>query len=260
MTPQVITWIMLSLKIDFVLPLPPGSAGLWWLMQRWDVLQSSQTFSPDNLLECCCGIPPPMTLVRAAGWESNRSQTKVCQLFLNEFTSREWDEWHGMLVHYCRKATKNICGGSKYMTPKIHTYFPPFKYLVSGWKPNTFLFISTYVIKILRNLIAWIHPGKGQGVRRMLTHLASCPEERKASPCCSHRKSLHFFYYRKRSSVCGKYWEHMQQFLVSRHPDSYFKFAFSSGISRERRFTHPLLAVWFFLHAGRLLIKPKRPN
>lgn len=60
----------------------------------------------------------------------------------------------GWLCIAAGKQLKIFVGGSKYTTPKIHTYFPPFKYLVSGWKPNIFLFISTHVIKILRNLIA----------------------------------------------------------------------------------------------------------
>lgn len=34
------------------------------------------------------------------------------------------------------------------------------------------------------------HPGKGQGVRRMLIYLASCAEERKAFPVASAASSL----------------------------------------------------------------------
>lgn len=89
---------------------------------------------------------------------------------------------------------------SKHTSPKIHTYFPLFKYLVSGWKPSIFLFISTYTTEIQKNLIPSFsmlrkqqkaeHPGKGQGVRRMLTHRASSAEGTKAFPVAASSLSL----------------------------------------------------------------------
>lgn len=118
--------------------------------------------------------------IRQQAW--NLTVAKVCQPFLNEFTSGEREnEMNGM------DGCARVQGSNwKYLwrsmntTPKIHTYFPLFKYLVSGWKPSIFLFISTYATEILKNLIPSFsilrkqqkaeHPGKGQGVRRMLTH------------------------------------------------------------------------------------------
>lgn len=109
----------------FVLSLPPRSTELWRLIRReMGCVTVLTNLSLYIHLEHCREIPSHMTLGSRLGIQQKPNQSlSTLPKWIYKWGMREWDEWHGMVVHYCREATKNICGDLSIRPQKYtHTF------------------------------------------------------------------------------------------------------------------------------------------
>lgn len=128
---------------DFVLSLPPQGTHqcteLWLCMQRvWVCYSPRKPFSLQPLRVLLWD--PVSHSIRQKAWNLAEAKPSLSTLpkWIYKWGVGEWDEWHGMVVHECREATKNICRDLSTPPQKYTHTFHHLNILSLGWSQTFF--------------------------------------------------------------------------------------------------------------------------